>query len=205
MRLTMDREFYLPKSNIEQVLFDKTRTLTIYFFQLDGKPAVKSFYGKRAKPQKFHTFKTVEAREKWTADYFRGVSENIASMAKYKQEQREERTTGAAAFAAEIKIGDLFHCGWGYSMSLNSYYQVTALHGRKLEVIEAGAEYISGGGYNGYQCARRITDAEEIARRPKLTATICGRACISVKRTGSRSDSASPTTESEQHYYNTMD
>lgn len=45
---------------------------------------------------------------------------------------------------ALVKVGDIYHRHWGYDMSINTYYKVLNVKGKKAEVIELAKKAIKG-------------------------------------------------------------
>lgn len=50
---------------------------------------------------------------------------------------------------AGVKVGDIFHCSWGYDMTINDYYQVVALtpSGKSVKVRKLNKELVNAGEY----------------------------------------------------------
>ena len=49
----------------------------------------------------------------------------------------------------EVKVGDIFHCSWGYDMTINDYYQVVGLtpSGKSVKVRKLNKETVYSGEY----------------------------------------------------------
>jgi hypothetical protein len=49
----------------------------------------------------------------------------------------------------EVKVGDIFHCSWGYDMTINDYYQVVGLtpSGKSVKVRKLNKEIVNSGEY----------------------------------------------------------
>lgn len=49
----------------------------------------------------------------------------------------------------EVKVGDIFHCSWGYDMTINDYYQVVGLtpSGKSVKVRKLNKELVNSGEY----------------------------------------------------------
>lgn len=43
-----------------------------------------------------------------------------------------------------VKVGEIYHRNWGYDMSINTYYKVLMVRGKKATVVELGKKVISG-------------------------------------------------------------
>jgi hypothetical protein len=52
---------------------------------------------------------------------------------------------------APVKVGEIFRCSWGYSMTIVDYYVITEISktGKSVKIKAIGGEIISGGGYSG--------------------------------------------------------
>jgi len=192
------REHHTPKENIDLILRDKTGKLVVYVYNNGYKPAVKVFIGKQLRPQIYHTFKDNAQRDSWTENYFRSTARNIAAHEERKLKERLDRTQGAKAYAKEIKLGDLFCSTLSYTMTLNTFYQVIAIEGSKIFVVECDRRWVSGdAGYTGSVVAEPVTTWNPTKI---LQATICGENRISVE-----GKKATKTTAEETHYENHMD
>ena len=49
----------------------------------------------------------------------------------------------------KVKVGDIFHCSWGYDMTINDYYQVVDLtpSGKSVRVRKLSKERVQSGEY----------------------------------------------------------
>lgn len=43
-----------------------------------------------------------------------------------------------------VKVGEIYHRSWGYDMTINTYYKVLMVRGKKATVVELGKKVISG-------------------------------------------------------------
>lgn len=49
-----------------------------------------------------------------------------------------------------VKVGDIYHRSFGYDMTLNTFYKVLSVRGKKAQVVEVGTKWVSGEqGYTG--------------------------------------------------------
>lgn len=60
-----------------------------------------------------------------------------------KRQRLAEQKKKREELAASIKVGDLFHRSWGYDMTHNDFYQVTAIKGKKIYVRPIASETTS--------------------------------------------------------------
>lgn len=75
-----------------------------------------------------------------------------------KKQRLAEQKKRREELAASIKVGDLFHRSWGYDMTHNDFYQVTAIKGKKIYARPIASEVVSwDAGYTGEE--RAVRDA----------------------------------------------
>ena len=139
------RESFIPKGSMK--VRDKNSTAVAYIgdnLHGRGKVYAMCFAGKRAKPDRYHTYRTVEARDADVAQYFEGIQAGEANT-KARAQARAEALRG-------VEVGDILRCSWGYEQTNIDYYEVTRLIGkRKVEIREIGADSVATGWAQG-QC-----------------------------------------------------
>ena len=59
------------------------------------------------------------ALNKWFSD--------LASNRKNQVEKKAQAQANSEEFAKTLSVGEILHCPWGYSMSLNDFYQIVGL------------------------------------------------------------------------------
>jgi hypothetical protein len=132
---------YIPSNYVESIVDLDTDTVAYKAPNPRGGVLMMAFVGKRTlKPTYHYNFKNDEQADKFLNDKLYNIKANQESKRVYKAEQKARNV----ALAEDIKIGDIFHCGWGYSMSLNDFYVVTARKGSKLTLATIGSKYVSG-------------------------------------------------------------
>ena len=151
----------------------------------------------------YQQHKTVEAAE---ADFNKQVA-YYTKLEETKAARRQERSA-KQKFAREegaksVKVGEIYNCSWGYSMTFNDFYQVIEVKNKTVEVVKLGSEILTGEGYSGTERPIPITEVPIGAEI--LKARIIAKGCISVKDSRSRSDKAYLTSPEKTHYYNRMD
>lgn len=57
-----------------------------------------------------------------------------------------------------VKIGDIFHSSWGYSMSLNSFYRVVKVTKKSVYVVEVNPVRVGFNGWEGHWTLRPDED-----------------------------------------------
>lgn len=194
-----NRALYIPKS-VEMVVKSKSGAVIMYLFRHHDKPAFKGFIGRRGKPSRFNTFGSPEARDRYAQEWFVNATANVDGWDARKREERETRRAGIENLKASIKIGDLFNSTISYSMTLNQFYQVVAIDGLRVALVRIGSEKLTGGGYSGDERAVKVDEVEAVTMK-RIEARIVGEKILSLGYDGH----AYSTTESETHYYNTMD
>jgi len=52
-------------------------------------------------------------------------------------------------YKTTVEVGDIFHCSWGYDMTINDYYQVVGLtpSGKSVRLRKLNKELVSSGEY----------------------------------------------------------
>lgn len=194
------REYFTPKTNLEQIVKDKHGKITMYLFTNSlGKACMRAFIGKRTRPTQNVYFNSPKARDEYARQWFTNAARNYAAHEERKAAERKERTEGAKRGAELIQVGDLFCSTTSYNMTINAFYQVVQKSGKNLVVVRADS-HKTGDGWTGDEYARAVP-ASEIPERKHYSAKITGEARISVEG----DYSATKTTEAERHYYNSLD
>jgi hypothetical protein len=127
--MKLEREFYIPKPSTK--VADKLSDAVAYIYATkDNAPAACVFYGKQSKPVWRYRFRNETKREAAIREAFKRRRLSVAGGA----ERRAEAKVKAAAFAAEIQVGDIFHHSYGYDETHHVYHEVVAVKGRFAEV-----------------------------------------------------------------------
>lgn len=95
MRLTLDRQWHIPKTDIEQIVKDKTGNVIAYLFKFGERCAAKGFLGKQSKPNFFHTFKTEKHRTEFVSRWF------ASSVTYYQAKEAAKGTPKALSTVAQ--------------------------------------------------------------------------------------------------------
>jgi hypothetical protein len=102
----------------------KDANATIYSGTTDkGNLFAMGFLGTSKKRKFAYAFTTEEKRQEHINQWI----ERLESNRKALNERKERAEAEAVEFAKTLKVGDIFHCGWGYSMTLNDFYQVVEI------------------------------------------------------------------------------
>lgn len=105
----------------------------VYWYTLkNGQPGGVAYHGNAVKSDWFFRFRSEDARQKRTEEFFDQWKAHAVTM----QERAQKRT----AYRHTLKIGDILKASWGYDQTNVDYYEVTAIvSGQTVEVREIGA------------------------------------------------------------------
>ena len=113
------------------------------------------FLGTSKKRRFAYSFPTEEKREAHISDWI----ERLESNRKALNERKANAEAEALEFAKTLKVGDIFHCGWGYSMTLNDFYQVVEItKSRKSVKVRKLNKFLTehdGYGQSGFQSCNK--------------------------------------------------
>lgn len=165
-KLTWARENYFSKDTYHLLLEDKLMGIEVWG---DATHAI-AFHGKANKPDWHYRFADEAKRDVKINDWFQGWKE----AAERKQAQRTEK----AAWCHDVKVGDIFRCSWGYDQTNIDYYEVVAVHGKAVDVLEIGAmsedtAWLQGnsvpapGHYINDRCRNEHGEIVETPRKPR--------------------------------------
>jgi len=102
----------------------KDANATVYSGTTDkGNLFAMGFLGTSKKSKFAYSFSTEEKREEHVTQWIERIESNRRAIIERKAKAEAE----ALEFGKSLKVGDIFHCGWGYSMTLNDFYQVVEI------------------------------------------------------------------------------
>ena len=102
----------------------KDANATVYSGTTDkGNLFAMGFLGTSKKRRFAYSFPTDEKRQEHISQWL----ERLESNRKELNDRKARAEAEAVEFAKTLKVGDIFHCGWGYSMTLNDFYQVVEI------------------------------------------------------------------------------
>ena len=87
-----------------------------------------AFHGKANKPDWHYRFGSIEKRDAKIADFLKAHREHAARKSAARKEKSE--------WQHGLKVGDIFRCSWGYDQTNIDYYEVVALHGKAVDILE---------------------------------------------------------------------
>lgn len=133
--------------------FNEDANATVYMGTTPkGSPFAFAFTGKSVKAKFRYTFRDVDSREEYVNNWLDRVAKNREAQANARAKANEK----AEEFQKSVKVGDIFWCGWGYSMSLNDWYQVVekTASGKSVKVKKLAKKNVtSDGGFSGQETA----------------------------------------------------
>lgn len=103
----------------------------------------------------------------------------------------------------EVKVGDIFHCSWGYDMTINDYYQVVDLtpSGKSVRVRKLNKETVHSGEYfQGREMPIKDDFATDNILTKRLATDYAGRPDIKIT-----SYSWATLWDGESNFFNHMD
>lgn len=132
--MKLDREMFIPKQPGVVTVRDKLSSAIIYLYDDNaGRPCVRGFSGKRAKPDIRYYFRSIASREKTVTEWLARVREI--------EGRKAEQRAAEKAFRHSYKVGDIFRASWGYEQTNIDYYEVVRLIGdTMMGVREIGQE-----------------------------------------------------------------
>ena len=102
----------------------KDANATVYSGTTDkGNLFAMGFLGTSKKSKFAYSFSTEEKREEHVTQWIERIESNRRDIIERKAKAEAE----SLEFGKSLKVGDIFHCGWGYSMTLNDFYQVVEI------------------------------------------------------------------------------
>jgi hypothetical protein len=131
MGFKLDRAFFRPKGAVPAIDMPE---LGVEVFYLTEKTAagerctVKAFAGKRSKPDIYCRYRSAERAEVAVAEWIASLKGRVAEKAATKK--------AVAAWSHGLKAGDVFYCSWGYDQTNINYYEIVAVKGKAVEVLE---------------------------------------------------------------------
>lgn len=127
--MRMTREFYRPSASVNASMheIDGVPGSEVYrYSNANGDPVAIVFGGKRAKPDFYFRFPSVERREEKINEWI----ENQKSRAAYAAERRAARNGGHS-----LKVGDVLNSSWGYDQTNVDFYQVVEVPSKCFVIV----------------------------------------------------------------------
>jgi hypothetical protein len=108
----------------------------------NGKFLLKTFFGKRTKPESWIAYRTDSDRAEAIADTM--IAD--AKSEKADAERKVERAARKAELIAAVEVGSVFHHSWGYDQTQCDFYEVIekSKSGKTVTVREIGAMSVAG-------------------------------------------------------------
>lgn len=131
----------------------------VYVYENNVGKLVALGYAGRSNKHRFHySFKSIEQRDLFIADFFRKVKERDEHRAQVKA----ERSATRKAFRHGYEVGDVLYSSWGYDQTNVDFYQVIATTAKTVTFREIRAEY-EGTGYQSGRVKPRVDQFIESA------------------------------------------
>ena len=120
--------------NEKGATLEEYKSLKILRYEMaTGKPTLKVYQGKSAKPVVHSYYRSKERLEEAVCQYKEGADR----MEKWKASQKAFKAEARAAVSNEnVELGAVYHGSWGYDQTNNSYYQVVGKFGTKGLVVQ---------------------------------------------------------------------
>lgn len=114
--------------------------LDIEFYLEDraGKFYLMAFRGTAGKPCAHYSFKSAEQR----AGYMKRMAESAQLSADYKAKQKAKAKAGR-----KLEVGHILYTSWGYDQTNTDFYQVTALKGETMVIVQKLAASVEETGF----------------------------------------------------------
>ena len=145
-RFQFDRSFYLPK-NPSAIVRSKRSAVVAYLFESAGRPCVKAFVGKQAKPALYVAYRNDERRAAAVAAFIQSCDATVARKAEAAAKRR--------AFRHTLKVGTLLSTSWGYDQTNVEFFEVTALIGETMVEVREIAQQVTEDGFMSGKCTPR--------------------------------------------------
>lgn len=127
--MKMTRDFYRPSAavNASMHVIDDVPGSEVYRYKnADGAPVAIVFGGKRAKPDFYFRFQSVERREAKIAEWVENQKARDASA----KARRAEKNVGHS-----LKVGDVLNSSWGYDQTNVDFYQVVEVPSKCFVIV----------------------------------------------------------------------
>jgi hypothetical protein len=108
--------------------------LEIVVWELAGKQYGAAFAGKQNKPLWYYSFRSPSSLK---SEIEQTISSRKSSL-NYKKERMKERRE----FSHSLVEGDILYSSWGYDQTNVSWYQVTKVIGKMVEIREVGKKTV---------------------------------------------------------------
>lgn len=140
-KLRAVRAMWTPKHYAAKIVA-KDCNAVVYLMDDYGKPRAIGFAGNAGKPAFHFSFRSVERRAQYVAEFFANV--------KRAEESRAKRKADRVAFKHSLKVGDILRNSWGYDQTNVECFEVVKLVGESMvEAREIAQESVDTGFMQG--------------------------------------------------------
>lgn len=133
--MRMTRDFYRPSASVNasmHVIDDVPGSEVYRYSNSNDQPVAIVFGGKRAKPDFYFRFPSVERREEKINEWI----ENQKSRAADAKVRRAEKNVGHS-----LKVGDVLSSSWGYDQTNVDFYQVVEVPSKCFVIVREISGY----------------------------------------------------------------
>lgn len=144
--MKLDREFYTYNLVSEGYVKKEGEGYEVYTFvnEEENVYRAKLFGGKRAKPDGFYRYGTLESLNDGVEKFIKNITDRI----EWKKEEVAKRKEKVKKMAAEVKVGDIYVNSWGYDETHVDFYKVLSVKGSFAEIVAIGSK--TSDDYNGF-------------------------------------------------------
>lgn len=148
-KITAARKAYIPEG-AQKIALKDGRAVFYLFKDAAGRPCVRGFAGRAAKPKWRFYFPTVERRTDW----LNRVVSDLAAVGALKERQKAEARRPHA-----LTAGDILSCSWGYEQTNVDFYVVKAVPSPQFVILQQIAAPLVE--QSGHMQGKRVPDPEQ--------------------------------------------
>jgi hypothetical protein len=150
----MKRSRFIPKNS--KAIEQKETGHIVYTYTNDqGSFLAIAYGGRRTKPDFHYRYKSEERRAESIKEYLAERKKRYDADQEYKAKRKLERQKAIA----NLKVGDIFHCGWGYEQTQCDFYQIISIKGQTAVISPIHAVTVPGS--EGFDCDRRKASKDD--------------------------------------------
>ena len=146
-------ERYIPANSVE--IKDSKSSAVVYQYEKDNKYLLIAYSGKSGKPHFHYRYVSRNDRDQKAASFFDQIQRSEAERAKRQQEKRDFKHT--------LKVGDILNSSWGYDQTNVSFYMVTRVTAKSVDIVQIGSDRVEGS--EGMMCCYVKPDASYLGER----------------------------------------
>jgi hypothetical protein len=159
-RMTLRREYFIPKGNDVKKITPRGTDLEIYLWG-DASSGYygMGFGGRRNKPDFNYIFRNERHRDDYVKKYIRDAEVSMEQKSLRRQERIE--------FSHELKIGDILYSSWGYDQTNVDFYEVVSVTAKSVGIRKIHSKIVSSsqGSDSVVAVPGRFSDSKVLVRR----------------------------------------